>query len=109
MKPDEHAEESQVSHQETGTTSLVLGVGAVAMYGSPLLLFFLPPLIRGFPVYLTVSTGICAIVFGAGVLYRMRGDERADRRRAWAGIVLGTVTLAVPITWMVWLELALQR
>ncbi|WP_329181995.1 hypothetical protein OG754_39810 (plasmid) [Streptomyces decoyicus] len=109
MKPDERAEETQVSHQETGTTSLVLGVAAVAMYGSPLLLFFLPPLIRYFPVYLTVPTGICAIVFGASVLYRMRGDERADRRRARAGIALGTVTLAVPVTLLVALELALQR
>ncbi|MGW7247189.1 hypothetical protein [Streptomyces decoyicus] len=108
MEPIEHVEEARVSHGETGTVSLALGVAAVAMYGSPLLTF-LPPLVRYLPVYLTVPLGICAIVFGGCVLYRMRGDERADRRRARAGIVLGTVTLAFPLILVVWLELALQR
>ncbi|MFF8791116.1 hypothetical protein [Streptomyces sp. NPDC015125] len=112
MKPDEHPdeypEETQVAHGETGTVSLVLGVAAVAMYGSPFL-FFLPSWIRFLPLYLTVPMGICAIVFGACVLYRMRGDEKADRRRARAGFALGTVPLAVPIVLLVWLEWALQR
>ncbi|MEU8780447.1 hypothetical protein [Streptomyces sp. NPDC048637] len=108
MKPDQPVEEAQVSHGETGVVSLALGVAAVAMYGSPFL-SFLPPLIRNFPLYLTLPLGICAIVFGACTLHRMRGDEGADRRRARAGVALGTVTVAVPIILVVWLEWALQR
>ncbi|MEU9116429.1 hypothetical protein AB0D04_32940 [Streptomyces sp. NPDC048483] len=108
MKPDEHHEEAQVSHRETGTASLALGVAAVAMYGSPVLLF-LPPWIRFIPVYLTVPLGICAIVFGVSVLHGMRHDEGADRRRARTGIALGTVALAVPIALLVWLSWALHR
>lgn len=108
MKPTEHVEEAQVTRRAAGTVSLVLGVAAVAMNGS-LFLTFLPPLIRNFPVYLTVPLGICAIVFGSCDLYGMRGDEGADRRRARAGIVLGTVPLALLLIVVVWLELALQR
>ncbi|MEJ8653602.1 hypothetical protein WKI65_37560 [Streptomyces sp. MS1.AVA.3] len=108
MKPDESAEGAQVSYRETGAVSLALGVAAVAMYGSPFL-FFLHPWIRTFPLYFTVPLGICAIVFGACVLYRMRGDEGADRRRARAGVALGTVALAVPVALLVWLEWSLQR
>ncbi|MCZ1011810.1 hypothetical protein [Streptomyces lydicus] len=48
MKTDEHieerTEETQVSHEAMGTVSLVPGVAAVAMYGSPFL-YFLPSLI----------------------------------------------------------------
>ncbi|MFI0716368.1 hypothetical protein ACH4SK_38380 [Streptomyces inhibens] len=108
MNSHEHPEEAQVGRGETGTVSLVLGVTAVAMYGSPLL-FFLPPWIRSLPLYLTVPLGICAIVFGVSVLYGMRGDEGADRRPARAGVALGTVALAVPIAVLVWLSWALHR
>ncbi|MFI9046074.1 hypothetical protein [Streptomyces sp. NPDC053427] len=109
MELDEHPQEAQVMHEETGMVSLALGAAAVAMYGSPFFLFFLPPLIRGIPLYLTVPLGICAIVFGVGTLYRMRGSRGASRRRAQAGIALGTVTLVVPISLLVWLSWSLDR
>lgn len=70
-------------------------------------LHFLPPSIRYVPVYLTVPLGICAIVFGFTVLYRMRGDEGANRRRARVGVALGAVALAVPVILVVWLSWAL--
>ncbi|MEU5241629.1 hypothetical protein ACH4UR_35555 [Streptomyces lydicus] len=107
MKPHEHPEDTQVS-RETGTGSLALGVAAVAVYGSPVLAF-LPRWIRFVPVYLGVPLGICAIVLGVGVLWGMRGDEGADRRRARAGVALGTVAIAVPIALLVWLSWALHR
>lgn len=88
--------------------SLVLGSAAIALYGSPFL-HFLPPWIRLIPVYLTVPLGICAIVFGSAVLYRMRSDEGANRRRARAGVALGTVAIAIPVIVVVWLEWSLQR
>lgn len=107
MRPDEHLDKAQVG-RGTGTSSLVLGVAAVAVYGSPFLVF-LPPWIRTPPVYLGVPLGICAIVFGVSVLWGMRHDKGADRRRAWAGVALGTVALAVPIALLVWLSWALHR
>lgn len=107
MKPGEYPEQALV-RRETGTGSLALGAAAVAVYASPALVF-LPSLIRFFSVYLGVPLGICAIVFGVSVLWGMRGDEGADRRRARAGVALGTVALAVPIVLLVWLSWALDR
>ncbi|MGW3009499.1 hypothetical protein ACWC9R_11765 [Streptomyces sp. NPDC001219] len=106
MDSDERPEEAQVGPEETGMASLVMGSAAIALYGSPFLRF-LPPWLRYIPVYLTVPLGICAIVFGCTVLYRMRGDEGANRRRARAGVALGTVALAVPVILVVWLSWAL--
>ncbi len=106
MNSAERPEEAQVGRGDTGMVSLVLGSAALALYGSPFL-HFLPPWIRYIPVYLTVPLGICAIVFGFTGLYRMRGDEGANRRRARAGVALGTVALAVPVILVVWLSWAL--
>ncbi|MFG2095554.1 DUF4190 domain-containing protein [Streptomyces sp. NPDC048612] len=108
MNSDECPEEAPAGRAETGMVSLVMGSAAIALYGSPFL-HFLPPWLRYFPVYLTVPLGICAIVFGFTVLYRMRGDEGANRGRARAGVALGTVALAVPVTLVVWLSWTLQR
>ncbi|MFE3884879.1 hypothetical protein ACFXPQ_18550 [Streptomyces lydicus] len=36
---EERTEETQVSHEATGTVSLARGVAAVAMYGTPFLYF----------------------------------------------------------------------
>ncbi|WJY36158.1 hypothetical protein QT196_02145 [Streptomyces sp. P9-2B-2] len=108
MNSDERPEEAQVGHGDSGMVSLVLGSAALALYGSPLL-HFLPPWVRYLPVYLTVPLGICAMVFGFTVLHRMRGDQGANRRRARAGVALGTVALAIPVIVVVWLEWSLQR
>ncbi|MEN2420546.1 hypothetical protein AABB02_20925 [Streptomyces rimosus] len=107
MKPDDQPEEVQGS-RETGRGALALGVSSVAVYGTPALVF-LPLWIRFFPVYLGVPLGICAIVFGVSVLWGMRGDKGADRRRARAGVALGTLALAVPIAGLVWLSWALHH
>ncbi|WP_330239965.1 hypothetical protein [Streptomyces sp. NBC_00525] len=102
MNPDAHVDEAEVG-RESGTSSLVLGVAAVTAYGSPFLTF-LPPLIRSIPVYLGMPLGICAIVFGVSALWGMRHDKEADRRRAWAGIALGTVAFTAPIALLGWLS-----
>lgn len=57
----------------TGTCSLLLGVGAVAMFGCPWLPSAVSSWIRIFPVYLIVPVGICAVVSGVGALRDMRG------------------------------------
>ncbi|MEU9483050.1 hypothetical protein AB0D83_05180 [Streptomyces decoyicus] len=107
MNSDQFPDEA-VRRRETGRVSLALGVAAVAMYGCPLL-SFLPPWIRLIPMYLILPLGVCAIVFGGVDLFAMRGTEGADRRLARAGVALGTISLAVPIVLLVWLEWSLSR
>lgn len=85
----------------TGTASLVLGAGALAMMGSPALPDFLPVSVRFLPLYFVVPAGICAVLAGVVPLRRARGEERADRRRARAGIVLGSTAIVVPLTLVV--------
>lgn len=96
--------ESQVTAPQgrTGTCSLLLGVGALAMFGCPWLPSAVSPWIRFFPVYLIVPVGICAVVSGVGVLRDMRGEERTDSHRARAGIALGSVAIIVPVAVVAW-------
>lgn len=88
--------------RQQGTGSLLLGFLAAAMFGCPWLPSAVPPWIRFFPVYLIVPVGICAIVSGVSALRAMPGEGTADRRRAWAGIVLGSVAVAVPVALVAW-------
>lgn len=88
--------------QPPGAWSLTLGILAVAMFGCPWLPNGVSYWIRFFPVYLIVPVGICAIVSGVGALRAMRGDGTADRRRARAGVVLGSVAVVVPAGVVVW-------
>ncbi|MFD5057797.1 hypothetical protein [Streptomyces sp. NPDC058394] len=74
----------------------------MAMFSCPWLPSVLPNRIRYFPVYLIVPVGICAVVSGVGALRDMRGQEAADRRRARAGILLGSVAIIVPVAVVVW-------
>ncbi|MEV8319914.1 hypothetical protein AB0Q95_37725 [Streptomyces sp. NPDC059900] len=85
-----------------GTVPLVLGAVAVVLLGCPLLPEAVPPWIRFAPVYAVVPLGVCAIVFGVSDLFGMRGDGAADRRRARAGVVLGTVAILVPLGSVLW-------
>ena len=85
-----------------GSMSLFLGAAAVAMIGCPWLPETVWNWLRFFPLYLVVPTGICAVVSGAGALRDMRGVEGADRRRARAGLTLGTVAVVVPLAVIVW-------
>ena len=97
--------EARASRKARGTASLVLGVLAVVMIACPWLPSSVSPWIRFFPVYLFVPTVIGALIFGGVALRRMRGDEDADRRRAWAGVTLGLVAIALAlatVTWAVW-------
>ncbi|MFF8813700.1 hypothetical protein [Streptomyces pactum] len=85
-----------------GTTSLVLGVLAVAMFSCPWLPEFVSLWLRFLPVYFVVPTAIGAVVSGSFALRRMRDDEGADRRRARAGLTLGTVVLVASLAVLVW-------
>jgi hypothetical protein len=88
--------------QSRGTTSLLLGAVAVAMIGCPLLPTSVSTWIRVFPVYFIVPVGICAVASGFAALRSMRGRDGADRFRARAGVVLGTVAVVVPLAVIVW-------
>ncbi|MFJ9850480.1 hypothetical protein [Streptomyces sp. NPDC101150] len=95
--------------KSTGTTSLVVGALGVAMTGCPWLPTFVSHWIRFFPVYFILPFGIWAVVSGIGALRGMRGDEGADRRRARAGVTLGTVAILVPVAAFIWAYWALSR
>ncbi|MET9377322.1 hypothetical protein ABZX98_24805 [Streptomyces sp. NPDC002992] len=89
----------------TGTRSLLLGLGAVAMGACPWLPEAVSPWIRFFPVYLIVPVGIWAIASGVGVLRTagaVGGPGPAARRRAWGGTVLGTMAVLVPVGAAIW-------
>ncbi|WP_405607594.1 hypothetical protein OG292_01410 [Streptomyces sp. NBC_01511] len=85
-----------------GTCSLVLGVLGLMLFGWPWLPTSVDPSLRYFPVYLVVPVGIAAVVSGIGALRGMREREGADRRRAWAGTVLGSVAVMAPVGVVVW-------
>ncbi|GHF70580.1 hypothetical protein GCM10010218_59800 [Streptomyces mashuensis] len=92
--------------QLTGTWSLVLGTAAVLATGCPLLPESVPPQLRLLPVYSILPLGIWAVGSGCIALRRMRGDERAGRIRARAGITLGTMatmTVVATVTAACWL------
>ncbi|QNE79237.1 hypothetical protein F0344_14595 [Streptomyces finlayi] len=72
------------------------------MFGCPWLPSAVSPWIRSFPVYLIVPVGICAVVSGVDALRDMRGKDRADRHRARAGIILGSVAIVVPVAVVAW-------
>ncbi|WP_392674596.1 hypothetical protein [Streptomyces sp. LN785] len=101
--------EVTVAQGRSGTCSLLLGLLAVAMIGCPLLPAAIAPWIRYFPVYLVVPLGICAVVSGVGALRDMREQEEPDRRRALAGIVLGSVAVTVPVAVLAWSWWALSN
>jgi hypothetical protein len=86
----------------TGTRSLLLGLGAVAMGACPWLPEAVSPWIRFLPVYLIVPVGIWAIASGVGVLRAAGGPGPAARRRAWGGTVLGMVAVLVPVGAAIW-------
>lgn len=85
--------------QARGTTSLVLGVVAVAMMVCPLLLgTALPTWVRLLPLYFLLPVAGSAVVSGTVALRRMRDHEGADRTRARAGVVLGAAAIVIPLT-----------
>ncbi|SED45559.1 hypothetical protein [Streptomyces melanosporofaciens] len=86
----------------TGNTALVLGVVAVMMLGCPWLPDPVPAWMRYFPLYLVLATGICAALAGAITLRSMRGQADADRRRAQAGILFGSIAIIVPLAVIAW-------
>lgn len=75
---------------------------AVMMLCCPWLPDPVPTRIRYFPLYLVVPTGICAALSGSVTLRSMRGVADADRPRARAGILLGTVAVIVPLAVIAW-------
>ncbi|MEV8350527.1 hypothetical protein ACFVTT_38025 [Streptomyces niveus] len=87
---------------KAGSRSLVLGILAVAMFGCPWLPSFVSHWFRFVPVYFIVPVGIGAIVSGVGALRAVRGEPLVDRRRAWGGVVLGSVAVVVPLGLVVW-------
>ena len=93
----------------TGTTSLVMGMVALAFFGCPWLPHAIPPLLRHFPLYLIVPLGIAAIVYGTEDLRHLRGEEGVDRRRARAGVALGLTAVAVPLAFIVWAWVSLSE
>ena len=103
------SEQVAARRQLPGTTSLVLGVVAVAMMVCPLLPAPVPLWVRFFPVYFIVPVGISALVSGIVALRRMRGRERADRFRARAGVALGTAAVVIPLAVIVWAIWALSQ
>lgn len=68
-------EQLTVRQQGRGTTSLVLGVAAVAMMMCPFLPAYVPPWFRFFPLYFILPAGIGAVVSGLVALHRARGRE----------------------------------
>ncbi|MFI5770462.1 hypothetical protein ACIA74_18270 [Streptomyces sp. NPDC051658] len=92
-----------------GTCSLLLGIGGAAASGCPLLPSVVSSWIRFFPVYLVVPLGICAVVSGVGALRDMRGPAGADRLRARAGVVLGSMAIVVPVAVVAWAWWALSH
>ncbi|MEV0495367.1 hypothetical protein AB0I23_38105 [Streptomyces atratus] len=72
------------------------------MFGCPWLPAAFSPWFRFLPVYFIVPVGVCAIVSGMGDLRAMREEESADRRRARAGIMLGSAAVAVPVAVVIW-------
>ncbi|WP_246586186.1 hypothetical protein [Streptomyces yatensis] len=94
-------DEAPLPHS-TGNTSLVLGLVAVMMLGCPWLPDPVPGWMRYLPLYLVLPTGIWAALEGAVTLRSMRGQADADRRRARAGILLGTIAIIVPLAVLAW-------
>ncbi|WP_328311977.1 hypothetical protein OG432_18045 [Streptomyces sp. NBC_00442] len=80
-----------------GSGSLALGTLGVALFGSPWLPTALPPMVRYFPLFLTVPVGICAILDGINSLLPVRGLDGVPRWRARTGIALGALVVTVPV------------
>ncbi|MGW6317644.1 hypothetical protein [Streptomyces sp. NPDC055099] len=89
-------EQASPRQKSPGTTSLVLGTTALAMFVCPLLAIALPMQVRLLLACSIVPLGISAIVSGTLALRRVRGRRGTDLFRARAGITIGTAALLVP-------------
>ncbi|ORT61981.1 hypothetical protein BKD26_01860 [Streptomyces sp. CB03238] len=78
------------------------------MFGCPWLPPATPNWLQYFPIYLIVPVAICAVVSGVGALRDMRGQEAADRRRARAGVALGSAAITGALAFVVWIFWALD-
>jgi hypothetical protein len=100
----EPAKRPQGRQKPSGTTSLVLGILAVAVLGCSFLPHFAIPDVVGLLMW---AAALGAQFSGAVALCRMRGDEDTARRRAVAGIILGMLpfmammAIAVLATWAI--------
>ncbi|MFJ6754594.1 MULTISPECIES: hypothetical protein [unclassified Streptomyces] len=90
----------QAEPESTGTGSLLLGIVGVATTGCPFLPEALPPLMRFFPLYLTLPLGICAVVWGLPDVWRSRREGVPGPVRARYGVLLGAVAIAVPLVFL---------
>ncbi|WP_404962224.1 hypothetical protein [Streptomyces sp. 147326] len=98
VEPADQADEAdEAQPQSTGTGSLLLGIAGVVTFGCPFLPEALPPLMRYFPLYLTLPLGICAVVWGLPDVWRSRREGVPGPVRARVGVSLGTVAIAVPL------------
>ncbi|MFI1103991.1 hypothetical protein [Streptomyces melanogenes] len=107
--PAPSAQVTTEAQEWTGTTSMVMGMVALALFACPWLPHAIPSQLRHFPLYLTVPLGIAAIVYGTGDLHHLRGEEGVDRRRARAGVALGMAAVAVPLVFIVWAWVSLSE
>ncbi|MDX3533069.1 hypothetical protein PV721_01520 [Streptomyces sp. MB09-01] len=98
LEPADQAE--QAEPQSTGTGSLLLGIAGVATMGCPFLPEALPPLMRYFPLYLTLPVGICAVVWGLPDVWRARREGVPGPVRARVGVLLGAVAIVVPLVFL---------